>query len=102
MNTDKQFYEIACSFPVMRNNGVEKGYIPGIKPDRFCADTLSKFHSEIAGLWSSGEVLVLECLLNLYNPGTYPVFNLGYAANVWDSTHMLACLRAVSRVYNGK
>lgn len=102
MGLEKHFYEIACSFPTMVCKGVEDGDIPGISKNRFCADELAEFvYHGHGGSWSTGEKLVLEFLLNLYNSGAYDRFNLGHAMNVWDPTHMTVCLKALARVYCG-
>ena len=101
MNLERRLYEIACTFPTMMYKGVENGDIPGIEPDGFCAEKLNGFLHDGGGVWSSGEILVLECLLNLYSPGTYS-FNPGKAIRVWDSVHMHACLKAMAQIYNGE
>ncbi|WP_321419615.1 hypothetical protein [uncultured Desulfobacter sp.] len=103
MTFTQRFYEIACMFPVMNNKGVQKGDIPGIRKDRFCADDLAGFIYEGGGrAWSTGEKLVIEFLLNLYNPGAFDKFNIGFAMNVWDPTHMRACFKAMTRIYSGE
>jgi hypothetical protein len=76
--------------------------IPGINPDGFCADELDEFLQRKCRIWSSGEVLLLEFLLNLYDPYQYKAFNLGRALDVLDPGHISACLKAAVQYYNGE
>ena len=100
--TDK-IYRIACTFPALTRKGVAGGDIPGISPDGFCADELHDFlYHGGGGAWSSGEVLILQFLLNLYDPYEYKAFNLGRALIVLDPDNMTACINAAMRHYNGK
>ena len=102
MRSKNRFYEIAVTFPTMAWKGVEEGRIPGLSPDRFCPEDLWDFLCNgKGGAWSSGEKLVLNFLLNLYSPGAYDGFNLGYAMNTWDEKHVQACLKALARIYSG-
>jgi hypothetical protein len=102
MDLEKRFYEMACAFPTMNRKGVQEGDIPGISKGRFNADELAEFVYNGGGCaWSTGEKLVLEFLLNLCNPGAYEGFNLGHALNVWDLSHMTACLMAMAKMYKG-
>ncbi len=85
MTLTQTFYEIACMFPVMNYKGLQQGDIPGLRKDYFCTDDLAGFVYEGGGrAWSTGEKLVIELLLNLYSPGAFDRFNLGFAMNVWD------------------
>ena len=103
MDLEKRFFEMICAFPTMVRKGVKDGDIPGVGPDWFCADELAEFVYNGGGrAWSSGEKLVLELLLNLYNPGAYDRFNLGHAVNVWDPSHMKGCLLALAIHYGGQ
>ena len=99
--TDKM-YRIACTFQALTFKGVERGDIPGINPDGFCADELHEFLQRNCRVWSSGEVLILEFLLNLYDPDQYKSFNFGRALNILDPGHMSACLKAAVQYYNGE
>jgi hypothetical protein len=99
--TDKM-YRIACTFRALTFKGVERGDIPGIAPDGFCADELHEFLQRKCCVWSSGEILLLEFLLNLYDPDEYKSFNFGRALNVLDPGHMSACLKAAAQYYNGE
>ena len=102
MTPTQRFYDIACMFPVMNSKGIKLGDIPGISRDRFSPDDLAGFVYEGPGrVWSTGEKLVIEFLLNLYNPGLFNRFNLGFAMNVWDPVHMSACFKAMAQIYNG-
>ncbi|MCP4216786.1 MAG: hypothetical protein GY765_19200 [bacterium] len=92
MKTDRM-YKIACSFPVLKAKGVEDGEIPGITPSGFYDEKLSDFHCNAC--WSQGELLVLEFLLNLYNPHAYKKFNFGLALGVWDYGQIRAFMEAV-------
>ena len=100
--TTDRIYRIACTFRALTFKGVERGDIPGIHPDGFCADELDEFVQRNGRIWSSGEVLLLEFLLNLYDPHHYTAFNFGRALNVLDPDHMSACLKAAVRYYNGE
>jgi hypothetical protein len=103
MTSGERLYQIACTFPVLRFKGVEKGTIPGITPDGFNGRRVHDFlYHGGGGRWSSGEVLVLEFLLNLYDPHEYKGFNFGRAMSVWDGTQMSACLSAVANVLDGE
>jgi hypothetical protein len=103
MTSDERLYQIACSFPALRRKGVEQGDIPGIRPDGFYDIELSDYlYQGGGGVLSSGEFLLLEFLLNLYNPDAHPKFNMGRAVRVLDCEHMRQCLQAVIRVYSGK
>lgn len=103
MPSPNRFYEIAVTFPSMNHKGVKDGDIPGISQDRFSPEDLADFLYHGHGCaWSTGEKLVLEFLLNLCNPGTYGGFNLGHALNVWDPSHMTACLMAMAKIYKGE
>jgi hypothetical protein len=96
-------YRIACTIPVLTFKGVERGDIPGIAPDGFCAAELHNFlYHGRGGVWSSGEVLILEFLLNLYDPYEYKAFNFGRALNVLDPRNLTACLKAAVQYYNGE
>jgi len=99
--TDKM-YRIACMFRVLTFKGVERGDIPGINPDGFCAAELNEFLQRNSRIWSSGEVLILQFLLNLYDPYQYTAFNFGRALDVLDPRHMTACLKAAAQYYNGE
>ena len=99
--TDR-IYRIACTFRVLTFKGVERGDIPGINPDGFCAAELDEFLQRNSRIWSSGEVLILEFLLNLYDPYQYTAFNFGRALDVLDPRHMTACLKAAAQYYNGE
>jgi hypothetical protein len=100
--TDR-IYRIACTFRALTFKGVERGDIPGINPDGFCAGELHDFlYHGGGGLWSSGEVLILQFLLNLHDPHEYKAFNFGHALNVLDSGHMTACIKAAVQYYNGE
>jgi hypothetical protein len=62
-NRTDRIYRIACTFRALRFKGVERGNIPGIGPDGFCAGELHDFlYNGGGGLWSSGEVLILQFL----------------------------------------
>ncbi len=101
MTFDEKIYRIACSFPTLRRKGVADGNIPGIKPDDFCERKLYTFlHRGSAGAWSSGEILVLEFLLNLFAPDIYDRFNFGRALNVWDDEHVNCCLKGVAMIFD--
>jgi hypothetical protein len=100
--TDR-IYRIACTFPALSFKGVERGNIPGIAPEGFCADALHDFlYHGRGGAWSSGEVLILQFLLNLYDPYEYKAFNLGRALFVLDQWNMSACIKAAVQYYNGE
>jgi hypothetical protein len=99
--TDR-IYRIACTFRALSFKGVERGGIPGIHPDGFCADELDEFVQRKCRIWSSGEVLLIEFLLNLYDPHQYTGFNFGRALEVLDPGHMSACLKAAAQYYNGE
>jgi hypothetical protein len=103
MTPDERLYQIASSFPALRQKGVEKGHIPGITPSDFydleLADWLYKGGG---GALSHGEFLILEALLNLCNPDLHDQFNLGDALQVLDCDNMHALLNAIVRTYNGK
>jgi hypothetical protein len=47
-------------------------------------------------------MLLLEFLLNLYDPHQYTTFNFGRALEVLDPDHMSACLKAAVQYYNGE
>ncbi len=96
-------YQIACLFPVLEDKHVTKSQIPGITPRGINGRKLHDFlHDKEGGrLWSTGEVLVIEFLLNIYDPTEYKSFNFGMAANVWDSGQMSAYLNGVSKYYFG-
>jgi hypothetical protein len=100
--TTDRIYRIACTFRALTFKGVERGDIPGIRPDGFCADELHEFLQRNCRVWSSGEVLILEFLLNLYDPDQYTAFNFGRALDVLDPGHMSACLAAAVQYYNGE
>lgn len=103
MTSDERLYQIICSFPALKRKGVEQGEIPGITPTGFYAERLHDFlYHGGGGALSSGEFLLLEFLLNLYNPHEYERFNFGRAVNVWDDRHMAACLKAVAGIFNGQ
>ncbi len=98
-----RMYQIACTFPVLGFKGVENGDIPGILPNGFNDKQLHDFlYNDVGGVWSAGEVLVLEFLLNLYDPYEYKDFNVGRAVNVWDRKQMSACLGAIVKFFNGE
>jgi hypothetical protein len=100
MKVDQRMYQIACSFPALVFKGVERGDISGISPDGFCDGKLYDFLSRgRGGAWSAGEVLIIEFLLNLYDPYEYKAFNFGRALNVLDQRNMEACMKAAIRVY---
>lgn len=72
MKADQRMYQIACSFPALVFNGVERGDIPGISPDGFCDGKLHDFlYHGRGGAWSAGEVLIIEFLLS--DTGQEPV-----------------------------
>jgi len=100
--TTDRIYRIACTFRALTFKGVERGDIPGISPDSFCADELHEFLQRNCRVWSSGEVLILEFLLNLYDPYQYTAFNFGRALDVLDPGHMSACIKAAVQYYNGE
>ncbi len=103
MTVDERIYQIACSFPVLRKKGLEDGDIPGLTPKGFYDQKLAAFvYNGSHGALSSGEILVLEFLLNLFDPHIYPSFNLGRAVQVWDIAHLQAFLNAVIRTVNGQ
>jgi hypothetical protein len=65
----ERMYKIACSLAALRRKGVERGDIPGIRPDGFYDLQLHEFvYQSGGGAWRSGEILLLEFLLNLYDP----------------------------------
>ncbi len=100
--TGKRMFEIACSFPALRHKGVEKGHIPGITPNEFHDGILSDYlYNGGGGVLSSGEVLILEFLLNLSAPYCHKKFNLGDALKTLDPDNMNACLKGMVRTYNG-
>jgi hypothetical protein len=102
-NKADRMYQIACSLPALRRKGVEQGHIPGIAPDSFCDGKLHEFlHHGGGRTWGSGEVLILQFLLNLYDPYEYKAFNLGRALIVLDPCNMSACINAAMRYYNRK
>ena len=101
-SVDERLYQIACSFVALKRKGLESGDIPGIGPQAFYDQTLAEFiYHGPGGCWSSSEILLLEFLLNLYNPTFYPQFNLGEALYVMDPVHMKALLNAMARFYSG-
>ena len=101
MHPDRRLYEIACSFPVLRQKGVEKGRIPGITPTGFYdLDLADWLYQGGGGLLSHGEFLILEALLNLCNPHRHTRFNLGVALEVLDPDNMQALVKGIARVYN--
>lgn len=100
--TTDRIYRIACTFRALSFKGVERGNIPGIDQEGFCADKLDEFVQRKCRIWSSGEVLLLEFLLNLYDPHQYTGFNFGRALEVLDPDHMSACLKAAVQYYNGE
>ncbi|MCP3666111.1 MAG: hypothetical protein GY696_27030 [Gammaproteobacteria bacterium] len=100
MNLSNLFFTLACLFPTLLDKGVKTGAIPGISSDIFNPEKLSEFLYNGGGrAWSTGEKLALKCLLNLYHPGGYEGFNLGHALNTWDSSHVEACITAMTRLY---
>lgn len=100
MDLERQFYDVACSFPTMRRKGVENGNVPGISKDNFSPDELAEFlYHGRGGVWSTAEKHVLEFLLNLIEPNSYDRFNLGHAMNAWDQAHINACLAALKSLY---
>lgn len=102
MKVDQRMYRIACSLPALKRKGAVQGDIPGIRPDGFYDIELHDFlYKGGGGALSSGEFLLLEFLLNLYDPDAYPRFNFGRAVQVWDWGHMRPCLQAVIDTYNG-
>jgi hypothetical protein len=101
MGTDQRLYEIACSFPALRQKGVEKSGIPGITPtDFFDLDLAAWLYQGGGGGLSHGEFLILEALLNLCNPQVHDKFNLGEALRTLDPDNMQALLSAIVRTYN--
>jgi hypothetical protein len=101
--TDRRLYEIACSFPALRQKGVEKGDIPGITPTVFYDSNLADWlYKGGGGLLSHGEFLILESLLNLCNPSMHERFNLGEALQTLDPDNMHALCEAIARTYNRK
>jgi hypothetical protein len=100
MAIDRIMYEIACSFPALQFKGVEDGRIPGITPTDFYDLTLSDYlYKGAGGVLSSGEFLILELLLNLYNSSIHTNFNLGEAVHILDPKNMDACMNAINRMY---
>lgn len=99
---DRRMFEIACSFPALKRKGVAEGRIPGITPDDFHDGQLSDYlyHGPGAGL-STGEIMILEFLLNLYSPACHDKFNLGDAVKILDPDNMTACLAGILRTYKG-
>ena len=99
-STDERFYEIACTFPALRKKGVHTGHVPGITPTDFCDLDLANYlyRGRGAGL-SNGEFLILEALLNLFNPALHDRFNLGLALQVLDPGNMAALVKAILRTY---
>jgi hypothetical protein len=96
-----RMYQIACSLPALRRKGVEQGDIPGIQPDGFHDGQLHDFlYQGSGGAWRSGEVLILQFLLDLYDPYEYKAFNFGRALFVLDQRNMAACINAARRYYN--
>ncbi len=103
LTLDERMYEIACSFPALQFKGVEQGHIPGITPTEFHDGKLSEYlYNGRGGALSSGEFILLEFLLNLAYPYYHYKFNLGDAIKTLDPRHMSACMRAMSRTYNGE
>jgi hypothetical protein len=103
MTPDRRLYEIACSFPALRNKGVQDGHIPGITPtDFFDLDLSAWLYKGGGGLLSHGEFLILEALLNLCNPSLHDRFNLGEALQTLDPGNMHALLNGIRRTYNRK
>jgi hypothetical protein len=100
MNPDRRLYEIACSFPALKNKGVQDGHIPGITPTDFFDLDLSTWLYKGGGLLSHGEFLILEALLNLCNPSIHDRFNLGEALQTLDPDNMQALLDGIRRTYN--
>jgi hypothetical protein len=101
--TDRRLYEIACSFPALKNKGVQDGRIPGISPNDFYDIDLSNWlYKGGGGLLSHGEFLILESLLNLCNPTLHDRFNLGEALQTLDPDNMHALCKAIVRTYNRK
>jgi hypothetical protein len=95
-----RMYKIACSLPALRRKGVEHGDIPGIRPDGFYDLQLYEFvYQGSGGAWSSDQILLLEFLLNLYDPYEYKAFNFGRALFVLDQGNMAACIDAAMRYY---
>ncbi len=100
--TDRRMFEIACSIPALKRKGVEDGHIPGINPDEFHDGILSDYlYHGGGGVLSSGEVMILEFLLNLFAPYCHEKFNLGDALKTLDPGNMNACLKGIVRTYNG-
>lgn len=103
MTTDARMYEIACSFPALKRKSVADGGIIGITEHAFYDIDLSRYLYHGSGrALSHGEVLILEALLNLYNPDQHTRFNLGEAMRVLDPNNMQALLKAIVRIYTGK
>ena len=100
-STDERLYQIACSFPALRQKGVAKGNIPGITPTNFYDLDLARYlYKGGGGLLSHGEFLILEGLLNLCNPQIHDKFNLGEALQTLDPNNMQALLNGIVRTYN--
>jgi hypothetical protein len=103
MTPDRRLYEIACSFPALKNKGVQDGHIPGITATVFFDLDLSAWlYKGGGGLLSHGEFLILEALLNLCNPSLHDRFNLGEALQTLDPDNMQALLDGIRRTYNRK
>ena len=97
-----RIYQIACLFPALKRKGALKGTIPGVRPDGFYDTELHDFlYKGNGGMLSTGEFLLLEFLLNLYNPDEYKGFNFGRAVNLLDDRHLLAMLHGVAGIVNG-
>jgi hypothetical protein len=100
--TDKM-YRIACTFPALLLKGVERGAIPGIAPEGFDGDKLHEFLRHGRGrMWNIADVMILDFLLNLYDPSKYKSFNLGWALGLLYQKDMAACLNAAIRHYNAE
>ncbi len=99
---DKTMFEIACSIPALQFKGVEKCHIPGITPTDFHDGKLSDYlYNGRGGMLSSGEFMIFEFLLNLFAPYCHNKFNLGDALKTLDPENMNACLKGITRIYNG-
>lgn len=103
MTSARRFYEIACSFPALKDKEVEKGLIPGIGKTAFSDQALAHYLYKGRGrLLSHGESMIIEALLNLADPDRHDRFNLGNALQVLDEGNMQALVQAVVRTYTRK
>ncbi len=101
MTIDERLYEIACRFPALKRKGVDASGIPGITPTGFYDKQLADYLYGGCGL-SEGEFLILEFLLNIFDPYEHTKFNFGHALHKWDPRHMEAFFKGTLQIYNGR